>query len=648
MKKRSIALLLGLTLLLGGCETLGGNESQGGSSTSQPSQSSPYTPGYSEQPDIPADPTHVDADNNGKCDSCQTTVTVTFDIFGLNDLHGKFVDTDTQPGVDELTTYLKEARSANENTILLSAGDMWQGSSESNLTKGKIITEWMNDLDFTSMALGNHEYDWGEDFIETNSEIAEFPFLAINIYDRNTNALVDYCQPSVMVEKNGAKIGIIGAVGDCYSSISSDKVQGIYFKTDSALTSLVKAESQKLRAEGADFIIYTIHDGYDRSSSSVTTISDSALSSYYDIALSDGYVDLVFEGHTHQRYVLKDSKGVYHLQDGGDNDGISHVDVTINYANNSYVVNEAEFVSTSTYSTSYSDDPIVNTLMEKYAEDIALAGKVLGKNDVFRDSYELRQIIADLYYRAAMEKWGDEYDIVLGGGYLSARSPYDLSAGTVTYGDLQMIFPFDNPLVLCSISGSNLRSQFFETSNSNYYISYGEYGASVKNNIVASQTYYIVTDTYSSSYGPNGLTEIARYDETTYARDLLADYIEAGGFTKGEDFVYELTSIPDALQIANALADNAETAVEYYVKGEIISIDNTTYGNMTIRDENGNTLYVYGVYDSSGTTRYDGLATKPQVGDVVVLQGKLKKYIDLYNNSAVKLEMVKGKVQSIE
>jgi hypothetical protein len=157
-----------------------------------------------------------------------------------------------------------------------------------------------------------------------------------------------------------------------------------------------------------------------------------------------------------------------------------------------------------------------------------------------------------------------------------------------------------------------------------------------------------VTDTYSSSYGPNGLTEIARYDETTYARDLLADYIEAGGFTKGEDFVYELTSIPDALQIANALADNAETAVEYYVKGEIISIDNTTYGNMTIRDENGNTLYVYGVYDSSGTTRYDGLATKPQVGDVVVLQGKLKKYIDLYNNSAVKLEMVKGKVQSIE
>lgn len=644
MKKRLITLLLGALLLLGGCGSL---ETGSTSVSSRPHTSE--TPNNSENPSDSNIPdggcSHVDEDDNGKCDSCKTAVTITFDFFAINDLHGKFADTDTQPGVDELTTYLKTAKTENENTILLSSGDMWQGSSESNLTNGLIITDWMNELDFTAMTLGNHEYDWGEEKIEQNVASAEFPFLAINIYDRATNTPVDYCQPSVMVEKNGIKVGIIGAIGNCYSSISSDKVEDIYFKTGSQLTALVKAESQKLRNAGADFIVYSLHDGYGSSSTSTTTVSDSSLASYYDVALSDGYVDLVFEGHTHQRYVLKDSKGVYHLQDGGDNDGISHAEVKINYVNDSYVVSEAKFVSTSVYFNSYADDPIVNTLMKKYEEEIAIANKILGKNDRFRDSDELRQIIADEYYNVGVEKWGEQYDIVLGGGFQSVRSPYNLSAGTVTYGDVQSIFPFDNPLVLCSVSGSKLRSQFFESSNENYFIGYGEYGETVKNNIVASQTYYIVTDTYSSNYSLNGLTEIARYDETTFARDLLAAYIEKGGLTMGENPTYTLTSIPDALSIAGALSEGGETSVQYFVKGRIISIVNTIYGNLTIEDENGNQLYIYGVYDSTGAVRYDRLPTKPQVGDTIILEGKLKKYV---YNTTVTLEMVKGKLHSIE
>ena len=60
-------------------------------------------------------------------------------------------------------------------------------------------------------------------------------------------------------------------------------------------------------------------------------------------------------------------------------------------------------------------------------------------------------------------------------------------------------------------------------------ISYGEYGTTVRQNIDPDATYYIVTDTYTSQYGPNRLTEVARYDETTFARDLLAEYVKAGG-----------------------------------------------------------------------------------------------------------------------
>lgn len=445
-------------------------------------------------------------------------------------MHGKFKDTDVQPGVDELTTYLKQAKAENPNTLLLSSGDIWQGAPESNLTKGRILTEWMNDLGFTAMTLGNHEYDWGEEYIEANAELADFPFLAINVYDSTTDQLVEYCQPSVMVQQNGVKIGIIGAIGDCYSSISADKVEDVYFKTGNQLTALVKAESTRLRNEGADFIIYTLHDGYDESSYGVSGITDADLSSFYDISLSDGYVDLVFEGHSHKNYVLQDSKGVYHLQGGGDNDGISHAQVKINWFNDYATVTHVQFVSTDAYDY-LDDDKIVNDLLEKYAEEIALAGKVLGYNRTYRNSTYLRNKVAELYLQAGLEKWGNEYNIVLGGGFLSVRSPYSLPAGQVLYGDLQNLFPFDNALVLCTISGYYLKSKFINTTNTNYYMAYSTYGNSVKNSIVSGATYYVVVDTYSSQYAPNHLTEVARYDETTYARDLLAAYIEKGGFS---------------------------------------------------------------------------------------------------------------------
>ena len=138
--------------------------------------------------------------------------------------------------------------------------------------------------------------------------------------------------------------------------------------------------------------------------------------------------------------------------------------------------------------------------------------------------------MANLYYQAGVGKWGASYDIVLGGGYIGVRSPYVLQAGSVRYGDLYSIFPFDNALVLCSISGYYLKTKFFETENDNYYLGYGDYGAQVRDNIDLNATYYVVVDSYSSAYKPNHLTEIARYDTTTFARDLLAAYIETGGF----------------------------------------------------------------------------------------------------------------------
>ena len=438
---------------------------------------------------------------------------VSLDIVAFNDFHGNAIDSDTGLGLSKTTTLINELTKHSTNRLLISQGDMWQGSAESNLTHGNLVTEWMNEQGFASMTLGNHEFDWGQDGIINNEKLANFPFLAINVYSTETNSLVSYCKPSTIAKIGSAKIGIIGAIGDCYSSISSSQVKDVYFKVGEELTSLVKAEAKSLKEQGCDFIIYSVHD------------DDSA----YNVALSDGYVDLVLEGHTHKNYIKKDSKGVYHVQGGGYNKSLPYISLNIDIANDTYEVKKIKSIYTNDYSKLVENEN-TQKLFDKYQDVIGNARMPIGTNSSRRDSDFLRQLVSQLYLDAGLEKWKEQYSIFLGGGYISCRSPYYLPSGSVSYADLYNLFPFDNDIQLCSISGYYLLKQFINTTNDNYFVSYSEYGLSELSNVENNATYYIITDSYCSDYGPNNLTVIDTYDKDCYyARDLLKDYIIEGG-----------------------------------------------------------------------------------------------------------------------
>lgn len=449
---------------------------------------------------------------------------VRLDFYAINDLHGKLIDSAAQPGVDELSLFLKRS----PNAILLSTGDMWQGASESNLTEGRIMTEWMNEMGFAAMTLGGHEYDWGEVGIRSNQQLAQFPFLAINIFSRSTGQQADYCQSSAMVTVEGVDIGIIGAIGDCYGSIASRHTEDVYFKSGAELTALVKEEATRLRREGADLIVYAIHDGFDQNSSGVSAmaVTDQQLSAYYDISLSEGFVDLVFEADTHFSYVLADSRGIYHLQAGGNNSAISHAGVLINKTTGECSVLSAEILSAGSYGVG-EKDPAVAQLLEKYAEQLAPAGRILGSNGHYRNGYQLSQLVAELYCAKGAELW--EEPIFLAGGYLSCRSPGYLLPGDVSYSQLQALFPFDNQIVLCTIRGQDLIDRFLETQNDAYFLCLTEYGQSLRDQVDPNGVYYVVTDRYTSDYAYNRMTVVAAWDADLFARDLLADYIAQGG-----------------------------------------------------------------------------------------------------------------------
>ena len=320
---------------------------------------------------------------------------VTLDIFAFNDTHGNVKDTQGKGiGIAKTTTLIKE-KTANKNAILISQGDMWQGSVESNYTKGNLITEWMNQLGFVSMTVGNHEYDWGKDYIIQNQELANFPTLGINVLNRSNHQRVDYLSPSITFEKGGAKIGVIGAIGNCLSSISSSKVKDVYFATGDSLTALVKNESKRLReTEKCDFIIYSIHgDGLNDEKDS------------YDISLSrDKYVDIVFEGHTHRAYDYQDDAGVYHIQNNGYNESIYQVTVDLDLKQNTFNVTP-KFYDTSYYSSyrNLQEDVTTQGIVNKYYDNYSFAYEELGIIDGFKDPNTIRNKVAELYLQEGIE-----------------------------------------------------------------------------------------------------------------------------------------------------------------------------------------------------------------------------------------------------
>ena len=554
---------------------------------------------------------------------------MSLDIFAFNDTHGNVKDTEGKGiGIAKTTTLLKEISSA-DNSIFISQGDMWQGSVESNYTRGNLVTEWMNSMNFVSMTVGNHEFDWGTDVIKQNSELANFPTLGINVLNRSNNQIADFVSPSTTFIRSGAKIGVIGAIGDCYGSISGSRVKDVYFAQGDTLTNMVKQESTRLRnEEKCDFIIYSIHGAGDRDEDD-----------RYDISLSSGhYVDLVLEGHTHADYCYQDSYNIYHIQSYAYNQEFYKITVNLDLTNSSFTVTDTVSYDTR-YSgpyRNYAEDTAVNALFTKYYDKYAFAYEPIGNVSTRKYPTELKSKIADLYLEAGLKKWNNQYDVLLGGGYISCRGSY-LEAGQVLYTQLNDLFPFDNDIVLCSISGYYLKNtSFYTLENSNYYVTWSSYGNSVKDSINDYSTYYVVTDQYSLDFTQNHLTYVDTYDFGVYARDLLKDYIAAGNWYDApsghEGTAEDPRTVAEALEYAythpGSSAYNAGSLALYY-KGVVSrqAAYVSGQGDMSkvyIKDEGtDNEIMIYYLkktQNNSGSTWTD--VNELQLGDELIVCGK--------------------------
>src|SRR5688500_983367 len=188
----------------------------------------------------------------------------TLTIIGTNDLHGAL------ERLPLLAGFVANARAAREAdggaVLLLDGGDMFQGTLESNLAEGADVVRAYNQIGYTAVAVGNHEFDFGpEGALAVPKSIeddprgalkqrvgeAKFPFLVANINDEKTGTRIKWknMPPSALIEVAGTMVGIIGASTEAtpYTTMPANFVGLKMAPTAKAIAEEAKA----LRAKGA-------------------------------------------------------------------------------------------------------------------------------------------------------------------------------------------------------------------------------------------------------------------------------------------------------------------------------------------------------------------------------------------------------------
>lgn len=366
-----------------------------------------------------------------------------YQFYAINDFHGSVLENSTsyyEGGLAKVGGKLKALKAADpDHTFIISSGDMWQGSLESNSNYGALVTEVMNNIGFDSMTLGNHEFDYGQSYIQTNRKAANFPFLAGNIrtYSNGTmGAAWEGSDISTVISRGGIKVGIVGMIGQGQTtSITSKNVADLYFDDPQ---SYAETEATRLRnSEGCDIVILSLHDPI-------------AVPEGWESSGLKAYFDGVFCAHSHQKEVDLAS-GVPYLQGICNGEGISHFELTM--SNGVTSCTNYEFISAS---SSWTDDSEILQIEQGYIgteEFTTLASKTCGTLSGFLTKYT----IANAGCKAIYEKYKKNHsDLALA---MENSQRASLSSGTISYSSLYKATPFMNKIVIMKVLGQDITNE---------------------------------------------------------------------------------------------------------------------------------------------------------------------------------------------
>lgn len=417
--------------------------------------------------------------------SPQPADVVTLSIVGTNDVHGELLPTGNKGGIVTISAYfnaLRRARDEDGGAVLhIDAGDMWQGTLESNLTEGAFVVAAYNAIGVTAAAIGNHEFDFGpvgvnaipvddgddpRGALKLRATEADFPLLAANLIDLSTGKPVqwDNVQPAVMVEAAGVKVGIIGVLTS--RALQTTILANTPGLEIAPLAATITAEAQKLRRSGADLVIVAAHAGgrcteFDDPDDTSSCVPDAEIMRVArDIPA--GLVDHIMAGHHHN--------GMAHIVNGisitsgySNTIAFSRVDFTVDRARTEVIARRVfpPQLAAAGLRDEYEGHALVPMpeveAIAKLAATEAEAQKQESLGVTLAGTFELERSVesplSNLMTEALLDSF--EADIAIHNVFGGIRNV--LPAGELTYGAVYEMFPFDNVVTILDISGRDLR-----------------------------------------------------------------------------------------------------------------------------------------------------------------------------------------------
>lgn len=190
-------------------------------------------------------------------------------------------------GAAKRTALLRKIRSGQQHTLLLDAGDMWQGTPYFNMFHGELEFKLMSEMGYDAVTLGNHDFDAGIDGLIKQLPHASFDVLNCN-YDFSSTALKDRFQPYKIFRKGGSRIGVIGVGIDLNNLVPPSLCEGIAYQDP--IQKVNQYAALLKQSEGCDLVIVLSHLGFKYNTGQVSDL---------DLAKNSEDVDLILGGHTH-------------------------------------------------------------------------------------------------------------------------------------------------------------------------------------------------------------------------------------------------------------------------------------------------------------------------------------------------------------
>lgn len=409
------------------------------------------------------------------------------DIMWSNDVHGgidrakaTFMNPEFPPqlgGGGSAATLIKRVRGLSDKSrdnLLFDIGDFFQGRPVGTVTRGKAVMEYMNEIGYDAMTIGNHEYDISEDDLITTLKMAKFPVLSCNIVERSNGEIPPYLKPYTIINKMGVRIGVLGMTTTDTEKMSfPDHIKNIDFLSEKE--EVEKWVKHLRKVEKVDLVIVIGHAGlpYEPEETYLTRYDAKGNPLQKDRLAVWGYdsqeiarevegIDLFIGGHMHKGFAQPWIDPVTHtmvIQGYAYGSNLGWITLKIDKDTKTVSGYETPAMREGALITLFEDEFIPDgEIAPKIAEQVAIAEKgmdeIVGYAGVYlsRTNVDAQSLIGNTIVDAMRYETKADFAFINLGGVRA-----DIASGPVTYRSIFDVMPFDNMVVSFTCTGDFLR-----------------------------------------------------------------------------------------------------------------------------------------------------------------------------------------------